>query len=93
MACKEYIKSCTLTMEDVDLLWKRIQEEIEFRDTTSIDVDPKMRLLKSQVESKLKVRLCFLSVVSVGRANYVFCQVSIFIFVSSRHLFTLCSIV
>jgi len=58
MACKEYIKNCTLTMEDNDLLWERIQDEIELRDM-SMDVDPKMKLLKSQVESKLKVRICF----------------------------------
>ena len=55
MACKEYIKNCTLTMEDDDLLWDRIQEEIEIRDTSNTDVDPKIKLLKSQVESKLKV--------------------------------------
>ena len=55
MACKEYIKNCTLTMEDEDKLWDRIQEEIEHRDTSSIEVDPKIKLLKSQVESKLKV--------------------------------------
>ncbi|XP_060567478.1 dynein axonemal heavy chain 5-like [Ruditapes philippinarum] len=54
MACKEYIKNCTLTMEDDDLLWDRIQEEIEIRDTSNTDVDPKIKLLKSQVESKLK---------------------------------------
>ncbi|XP_052807484.1 dynein axonemal heavy chain 5-like isoform X7 [Mya arenaria] len=53
MACKEHIKNCTLTMEDDDLLWDRIEEEIEYRDT-STDVDPKIKLLKSQVESKLK---------------------------------------
>ena len=45
-------------MEDNDLLWERIQDEIELRDM-SMDVDPKMKLLKSQVESKLKVRICF----------------------------------
>ena len=55
MACKEYIKNCTLTMEDEDKLWDRIQEEIEHRDTSNIEVDPKIKLLKSQVESKLKV--------------------------------------
>ncbi|WAR07684.1 DYHG-like protein [Mya arenaria] len=38
---------------DDDLLWDRIEEEIEYRDT-STDVDPKIKLLKSQVESKLK---------------------------------------
>ncbi|XP_052242570.1 uncharacterized protein LOC127852659 [Dreissena polymorpha] len=54
MACKEYIKNCTLTMEDDDLLWARIQEEIENRDTSSADVDPKIKLLKSQVDAKLK---------------------------------------
>ncbi|XP_053397319.1 dynein axonemal heavy chain 5-like isoform X6 [Mercenaria mercenaria] len=54
MACKEYIKNCTLTMEDDDLLWDRIQDEIEIRDTSNTDVDPKIKLLKSQVESKLK---------------------------------------
>ncbi|KAL4232681.1 hypothetical protein ACF0H5_007369 [Mactra antiquata] len=54
MACKEYIKNCTLTMEDDDLLWDRIQEEIEHRDHATTDVDPKIKLLKSQVESKLK---------------------------------------
>lgn len=55
MACKEYIKNCTLTMEDEDLLWNRIQEEIEYRDMSHADVDPKIKLLKTQVESKLKV--------------------------------------
>ena len=55
MACKEYIKNCTLTMEDEDKLWDRIQEEIEHRDTSALEVDPKIKLLKSQVESKLKV--------------------------------------
>ena len=55
MACKEYIKNCTLTMEDEDKLWDRIQEEIEHRDTSCLEVDPKIKLLKSQVESKLKV--------------------------------------
>lgn len=42
-------------MEDEDLLWDRIQEEIIYRDTSNADVDPKMKLLKSQVEAKLKV--------------------------------------
>ena len=60
MACKEYIKNCTLTMEDEDKLWDRIQEEIEHRDTSNIEVDPKIKLLKSQVESKLKVCNLFL---------------------------------
>ena len=42
-------------MEDEDKLWDRIQEEIEHRDTSCLEVDPKIKLLKSQVESKLKV--------------------------------------
>ena len=57
MACKEYIKNSTLTMEDDDKLWDRIQEEIQHRDTSTQDLDPKLKLLKSQVESKLKVCL------------------------------------
>lgn len=47
-------------MEDDDLLWDRIQDEIEIRDTSTTDVDPKIKILKSQVESKLKVSV-FLS--------------------------------
>ena len=43
-------------MEDDDKLWDCIQSEIEHRDAaTNTDVDPKVKLLKSLVESKLKV--------------------------------------
>ena len=45
-------------MEDEDKLWDRIQDEIETRDAaSSTDVDPKLKLLKSQVEAKLKVHV------------------------------------
>lgn len=59
LACKEYIKNCTITAYDTDELWERISEEIRERDTLP-NVDPQQRLLRSQVEAKLKVRFMFL---------------------------------
>ncbi|XP_025098007.1 LOW QUALITY PROTEIN: dynein gamma chain, flagellar outer arm-like [Pomacea canaliculata] len=53
-ACKDHIKSCTInTVEETDNLWDCVQQEVLMRDPTNT-VDPQQKLLKSQVESKLK---------------------------------------
>lgn len=54
LACKEYIKNCTITAYDGDELWVRIKEEIRNRDSLPV-VDPQQRLLRNQVEAKIKV--------------------------------------
>ena len=54
LACKEYIKNCTITQYDVDQLWTRIREEIKSRDALP-SADPQQKILRSQVEAKLKV--------------------------------------
>lgn len=54
-ACKDHIKSCTInTVEETDNLWDCVMQEVLMRDPTNT-VDPQQKLLKSQVESKLKV--------------------------------------
>ncbi|XP_069110280.1 uncharacterized protein, partial [Argopecten irradians] len=53
LACKEYIKNCTITVYDGDELWDRIGEEIRSRDTIPT-VDTQHKFLKSQVEANLK---------------------------------------
>ncbi|XP_052089132.1 uncharacterized protein LOC127725852 isoform X10 [Mytilus californianus] len=53
LACKEYIRNFTSNVYDEDELWGRIAEEIKHRELLST-VDPQQRLLRSQVESKLK---------------------------------------
>ncbi|XP_052708586.1 uncharacterized protein LOC128183562 isoform X10 [Crassostrea angulata] len=53
LACKEYIKNCTITAYDGDELWVRIKEEIRNRDSLPV-VDPQQRLLRNQVEAKIK---------------------------------------
>lgn len=55
LACKEYIKNCTITAYDGDELWVRIKEEIRNRDSLPV-VDPQQRLLRNQVEAKIKVK-------------------------------------
>ena len=55
LACKEYIKNCTITAYDGDELWVRIKEEIRNRDSLPV-VDPQQRMLRNQVEAKIKVR-------------------------------------
>lgn len=56
LACKEYIKNCTITAYDGDELWVRIKEEIRNRDSLPV-VDPQQRLLRNQVEAKIKVKI------------------------------------
>ncbi|KAK6187606.1 hypothetical protein SNE40_005595 [Patella caerulea] len=54
LACKEHIKKCTINIiEDEDTLWTRVSEEVQNRDSLNI-ADPHQKLLRSQVESKLK---------------------------------------
>lgn len=54
LACKEYIRNFTSNIYDEDELWLRIAEEIKQRELMS-SIDPQQRLLRNQVESKLKV--------------------------------------
>ncbi|XP_070190368.1 uncharacterized protein [Littorina saxatilis] len=54
MACKDHIKGCTINIiEDRDLLWDCVAQEAMMRDPATV-ADPQHKLLKSQVESKLK---------------------------------------
>ncbi|ESO89151.1 hypothetical protein LOTGIDRAFT_229063 [Lottia gigantea] len=53
LACKEHIKECTMNIvEDEDYLWKKVSTEIN-RDNLNM-TDPQQKLLRSQIESKLK---------------------------------------
>ena len=55
MACKDHVKACTTNvLEDRDLLWDCVAQEALMRDPAAVG-DPQHKLLKSQVESKLKV--------------------------------------
>jgi dynein heavy chain len=54
LACKEYIRNFTSNIYDEDELWMRIAEEIKQRELMT-SIDPQQRLLRNQVESKLKV--------------------------------------
>ncbi|XP_076466964.1 uncharacterized protein LOC143298129 [Babylonia areolata] len=54
MACKDHIKACTINIiQDRDMLWDCVGQEALMRDPATIG-DPQHKLLKSQVESKLK---------------------------------------
>ncbi|XP_067674368.1 uncharacterized protein [Haliotis asinina] len=54
LACKEHIKGCTINMlDDTDDLWRRVTDEVQQRDTLPT-TDPQQRLLRSQIESKLR---------------------------------------
>ncbi|OWF37572.1 Dynein heavy chain 5, axonemal [Mizuhopecten yessoensis] len=53
LACKEYIKNCTMTVYDGDELWERIGEEIRSRDSLP-SMDTQHKYLKNQVEANLK---------------------------------------
>lgn len=54
MACKDHIKSCTTNViEDRDELWDCVAQEALMRDPAATG-DTQQKLLKSQVESKLK---------------------------------------
>ena len=55
LACKEYIKNCTITVYDGDELWDRVREEINQRDSLP-SVDPQQRFLRNQIEANLKVK-------------------------------------
>ena len=55
LACKDHIKSCTMNViEDRDVLWDCVAQEALMRDPATVG-EPQHKLLKSQVESKLKV--------------------------------------
>lgn len=56
LACKEYIRNFTSNVYDEDELWVRIAEEIKQRELQGSG-DAQQRLLRSQLESKLKVKM------------------------------------
>ena len=56
LACKDHIKECTINKDDVDNLWMRVDEEIQFRDQRD-SADPQHKQLRTEVISRIKVPL------------------------------------
>jgi hypothetical protein len=61
LACKEYIQQATYNYaDDNDLLWQRVQEEIESRHEGSpsqASIEPPAKQLQNQLNAKLKVSI------------------------------------